>query len=181
MERLLGKSSRSYKDCLQQRHLYLSFTVSSKRFHHLQRPLLNHVLYTQIDILETFFIFYFLYICICHALKYFVYILVLLNRLFKLFKWIYIEDPPASSKDAFGCNNRTRRDGTIPQIRLFGSRSRVGTKLSQCCPQLSLKIGGTREDDRGRPCADCPATKRTLNLDDVVGGSRGRILLYNLE
>jgi hypothetical protein len=44
--------------------LYPSFTVSSKRFHPLyllplqQRPL-NHVLYTQISILETFFIFIF--------------------------------------------------------------------------------------------------------------------------
>jgi hypothetical protein len=44
--------------------LYLSFTVSSKRFHPLylislqQRPL-NHVLYTQILILKTFFNFIF--------------------------------------------------------------------------------------------------------------------------
>jgi hypothetical protein len=42
--------------------LYPSFTVSSKRFHTLyllplqQRPL-NHVLYTQISILETYFSF----------------------------------------------------------------------------------------------------------------------------
>jgi hypothetical protein len=28
--------------------------------------------------------------------------------------------------------------------------------------QLSLEIGGTREDVRGRACPDCPATKRTL-------------------
>jgi hypothetical protein len=28
---------------------------------------------------------------------------------------------------------------------LFGSESRVGTRLSQCCPQLSLKIGETRD------------------------------------
>jgi hypothetical protein len=45
-------------------HLYPSFTISSKRFHPLyllplqQRPL-NHVLYTQISILEIFFIFIF--------------------------------------------------------------------------------------------------------------------------
>jgi hypothetical protein len=44
--------------------LYMSFTVSSKRFHPLylislqQRPL-NHVLYTQIIILKTFFNFIF--------------------------------------------------------------------------------------------------------------------------
>jgi hypothetical protein len=44
--------------------LYLSFTVSSKRFHPLylislqQRPL-NHVLYSQILILKTFFNFIF--------------------------------------------------------------------------------------------------------------------------
>jgi hypothetical protein len=73
--------------------LYPSFTVYYKRFHPLyllplqQRPL-NHVLYTQIRILETFFIFYFLYIRICHSLKYILHILVLLNRLFKIFKWI---------------------------------------------------------------------------------------------
>jgi hypothetical protein len=67
-------------------------------------------------------------------------------------------------KGAFACNDRTGWDGTIPQIRLFGSGSRVGTGLSQCCPQLSLKIGGTREDARERPCPYCPATKRTLSL-----------------
>jgi hypothetical protein len=49
-------------------------------------------------------------------------------------------------KGAFGCNDRTGWDGTIPQIMLFGSGSRVGTGLSQCCPLLSLKIGGMRED-----------------------------------
>jgi hypothetical protein len=42
--------------------LYPSFTVSSKKFHPLyllplQQHPLNHVLYTQIPILETFFIF----------------------------------------------------------------------------------------------------------------------------
>jgi hypothetical protein len=38
---------------------------------------------------------------------------------------------------AFGCNDRTGWDWTIPQIRLFGSGSRVGTVLScvvPCCP-----------------------------------------------
>jgi hypothetical protein len=30
---------------------------------------------------------------------------------------------------AFGCNDRTRWDETIPQIRLFGSESRVETGL----------------------------------------------------
>jgi hypothetical protein len=63
----------------------------------------------------------------------------------------------------FGCNDRTGRDETIPQIMLFGSGSKVGTRLSQCCPQLPPEIGGTREDARGRPCPDCPATKRTLS------------------
>jgi hypothetical protein len=53
---------------------------------------------------------------------------------------------------AFGCNDKTRWNETIPQIRLFGFGSRVETELSQCCPLLSLKIGGTRENARGRPC-----------------------------
>jgi hypothetical protein len=70
-------------------------------------------------------------------------------------------------KDAFGCNDRTGWDETITQIRLFGSGSRVRTVLSHCCPQLSLKIGGTREDARGRPCPGCPATKRTLTKFSV--------------
>jgi hypothetical protein len=71
--------------------LYLSFTVFSKRFHLLylislqQRPL-NHVLYTQIPILKTFFLILFFYIRIYHTLKYIVHILVLLNRLFKVVK-----------------------------------------------------------------------------------------------
>jgi hypothetical protein len=67
------------------------------------------------------------------------------------------------SKGAFGCNDRTGWDGTIPQIRLFGLGSGIRTDLSQCCPQLSLKIGETREDGRGHPCPGCPATKHTLN------------------
>jgi hypothetical protein len=83
--------------CLQQvlyiRPLYPSFIVLSKRLHHLyllslEQRSLNHVLYTQITILETFFIFYFLHICICHTLKCIVHILILLNRIFKVFKWI---------------------------------------------------------------------------------------------
>jgi hypothetical protein len=40
----------------------------------------------QIPILKIFYIFKILYICICHTLKYIVYILVLLNQLFKVFK-----------------------------------------------------------------------------------------------
>jgi hypothetical protein len=35
-------------------------------------------------------IFYFLYIRIYHTLKYIVHILVLLNRLFKVFEWIEV-------------------------------------------------------------------------------------------
>jgi hypothetical protein len=73
-------------------------------------------------------------------------------------------DPTLFTKGAFGCNDTTGWDGTISQIRLFGSGSGVGIGLSQCCPLLSLKIGGTREDIRGRPCPDCPATKHTLKL-----------------
>jgi hypothetical protein len=43
----------------------------------------------------------------------------------------------------FGCNDRTGWDETIPQIRLFGSGSRVGTGLSSVVPQ-------NWRDDRGR-------------------------------
>jgi hypothetical protein len=35
------------------------------------------------------FYFYLLYVCICHTFKYFVYILFLINSLFKLLKWIW--------------------------------------------------------------------------------------------
>jgi hypothetical protein len=35
--------------------------------------------------------------------------------------------------DTFDCNDMTRRDETISQIRLFDSESRVGTGLFQCC------------------------------------------------
>jgi hypothetical protein len=84
---LFGKDKVVSSNVLYIHPLYLSFTVSSKRFHPLylislqQRPL-NHVLYTQIPILKTFlnFIFY-TYVFIIH-------ILVLLNRLFKVVKWI---------------------------------------------------------------------------------------------
>jgi hypothetical protein len=63
--------------------------------------------------------------------------------------------------NAFGCSNRMGRDETISQIGLFGLGSKVGTRLFQCCLQLSFKIGGTREDARGRPYPSCPATKHT--------------------
>jgi hypothetical protein len=74
-------------------------------------------------------------------------------------------------KSVFGCNDMTgwEWDGTISQIRLFGSESRVGIGLSQCYPLLSLKIGGTREDARGCPCPSCPATKRALIQQPTVG------------
>jgi hypothetical protein len=62
---------------------------------------------------------------------------------------------------AFGCNDRMRWNMTITQIRLFSLELSVGIGLSQCCLQLSLKIGGTREYARGRPCPGCPATKHT--------------------
>jgi hypothetical protein len=89
----LGHGMKLVLDCLQQCPLYLFSISASKIFHPLyllalqQRPL-NHILYTEIPILETFFIFYFLYIGICHTIKCIVHILVLLNRLFKVFKWI---------------------------------------------------------------------------------------------
>jgi hypothetical protein len=79
-------------------------------------------------------------------------------------------------KDVFGCNDRTGQDETIPQISLFGSGSRVGTGLSQCCPQLSLKIGGTREDVRGHPCPGCLATKHTLS---VMSGALNNSLIFS--
>jgi hypothetical protein len=59
--------------------LYPSFTVSFKKFHSLyllplqQRPL-NHVLYTQISILETFFIFY-------------IYVFVILSNILYIFQF----------------------------------------------------------------------------------------------
>jgi hypothetical protein len=37
---------------------------------------------------------------------------------------------PVLIKGVFGCNDRTGRDETILQIRLFGTESRVGTELS---------------------------------------------------
>jgi hypothetical protein len=44
-------------------------------------------LYSNIYIGDIFY-FYFLYIRICHTLKCIIYIFVLLNWLFKVFKWI---------------------------------------------------------------------------------------------
>jgi hypothetical protein len=46
----------------------------------------------------------------------------------------------------FGCNDRTGWDGTIPQIRLFGSGSRVGTVLSCVVPVVPQNW----RDERGR-------------------------------
>jgi hypothetical protein len=70
----------------------------------------------------------------------------------------------------------TKWDETIPQIRLFGSGLRVGTVLLQCCPLLSFKIGGTREDARERPCPSCPVTEHTLKART---GSRGEVSFHS--
>jgi hypothetical protein len=87
--------------------LYPSFTVSFKKISFSISPSSSTTssksrpLYSNIYIRDIFY-FYFLYICICHTLKYIVHISVLLNRLFKVFKWIedrleklyiYIENP----------------------------------------------------------------------------------------
>jgi hypothetical protein len=73
-------------------------------------------------------------------------------------------DPHWLCWGVFSCNDRTGQDETIPQIRLFGSGSNIGTWLSQCCSQLSLKIRETKEDVRGRLCPGCLATKHTLGV-----------------
>jgi hypothetical protein len=67
------------------------------------------------------------------------------------------------SFNAFGCNDRTRRDRTILKIRLFGLGLSVGTELSQYCPQLSLKIGGTRER-QGTSLSWLSRIKHTLSV-----------------
>jgi hypothetical protein len=55
--------------------------------------------------------------------------------------------PPGVAHEAvFGCNDRTGWDGTIPQIRLFGSGSRVGTVLSCVVPVVPQNW----RDERGR-------------------------------
>jgi hypothetical protein len=36
----------------------------------------------------------------------------------------------------------------------------LGQDYPSVVPQLSLKIGGTREDARGRPCPSCPTSSR---------------------
>jgi hypothetical protein len=58
--------------------LYLSFTVSSKRFHHLyllplQQRSLNYVLYTQIPILETFLFLFFVHTYFSYSQMYCIY------------------------------------------------------------------------------------------------------------
>jgi hypothetical protein len=67
-------------------YVYPYFTFFYKRFFilyisFLSNNVINHILYKQILILETFF-----YIRICHILKCIIHILVLLNQLFKVFK-----------------------------------------------------------------------------------------------
>jgi hypothetical protein len=62
--------SMSYIFIIYIRHLqFSSKKIHSLYFLPLQQRSLNHVIYTQIPILKTFFYFYFLYICICHTLK----------------------------------------------------------------------------------------------------------------
>jgi hypothetical protein len=70
------------------RHLQSSLRDFIPYICFLSKPSSESRHYTQIPILETFFIFLFLYIRICHTRKCIVHILVLLTRLFKVFKWI---------------------------------------------------------------------------------------------
>jgi hypothetical protein len=57
---------------------------------------------------------------------------------------------------AFGCNDRTGWDGTIPQIRLFGSGSRVGTLLSSVAPCCPSKLEGRERTSRDDPVLAVP-------------------------
>jgi hypothetical protein len=57
---------------------------------------------------------------------------------------------------AFGCNDRTRRDVTISQIRMFGLRSRARTGLSQYCPHLSSKLEGQERTPENVPVLAVP-------------------------
>jgi hypothetical protein len=61
-------------------------------------------------------------------------------------------------KDVFGCNDRTGRDETIPQIRLFGSELKVRTVLSQCSLSKLEEREGTPEDvpDLAAPQPNAP-------------------------
>jgi hypothetical protein len=57
---------------------------------------------------------------------------------------------------AFGCNDRTGWDGTIPQIRLFGSGSRVGTVLSSVVPCCPSKLEGRERTSGDDPVLAVP-------------------------
>jgi hypothetical protein len=52
----------------------------------------------------------------------------------------------------------------IPQIKLFWFKVKGWDMTITVLSQLSLKIRGTRDDARGHPCHDCPATKHTIKV-----------------
>ena len=67
-------------------------------------------------------------------------------------------------KGAFGCNDMTGRDETIPQIRLFGSVSRVGTGLSQCYLSYPSKLEGRERTPGDVPVVAVPQPNAPLFL-----------------
>jgi hypothetical protein len=56
---------------------------------------------------------------------------------------------------------------TIPQIKLFGSKSRVGTGLSNVVPVIPQNWRDKR-GRRGCPCPGCPATKRKYVIESSL-------------
>ena len=62
----------------------------------------------------------------------------------------------------FGCNDRTGWDGTIPQIRLFGSGSRVGTVLSSVVPCCPSKLEGRERTSGDDPVLAVPQPNTPL-------------------
>jgi hypothetical protein len=73
---------------------------------------------------------------------------------------------------AFGCNDRTDWDGTIPQIRLFGSELRVETELSHCCPCCLLKLEGGERTTGDIPVVADPQPNAPLRNERGLGTVR---------
>jgi hypothetical protein len=79
------------------------------------------------------------------------------------------DDPVLAVPQPFGCNDRTGWDETIPQIRLFGSGSRVGTVLSSVVPCCPSKLEGRERTSGDDPVLAVPQPNTPLSSNSAQG------------
>jgi hypothetical protein len=81
----------------------------------------------------------------------------------------------------FGCNDRTRQVGTIPQIRLFGLGSRLGQDYPSVVPSCPSKLEGRERTPEDVPVLVVPQPNaQALTVDQVKANVQCRFLLLSV-